>query len=440
MDRVRRSYGTAVHRPPVSRNHIPHQNTSFDHDSGLVYSEVEVSGSGSHNSWIFDYKTPSIVRARPRLPTATGARPLAHMALIKLGIESQNLTVEALQNLPWSIGERIWQQITDKYVNMRPRSPVCTLTPFSHAESFYIWRTFAIAFGSDFGHSGNRYMLDLRTPSLPLIEYYKGINSGKSDWLTCLRVSPKQITVPELVSISTINNLTVLDLSDGQLYIENRESTFDARIMRSWSELADAGRAFQSLRVLMLGWQEKIDTWIFDMLDGFPHLSIVLFTDCRWIHHKNHKDWEDDAWKHGWNIMPSKRGTKHLRSLLDDKAFYPASISNLHYESTRMAADAAQEPVKSIPDRPLLECWLGTPRPWRHVIDEFPGTRTVYLQKQLRPKVGGGITRPVLSDTPAVKREPSSPNTSQAKRPQGSISSKRRVAKHSAASLLAEMS
>lgn len=311
---------------------------------------------------------------------------------------------------------------------------------FSHAESFYIWRTFAIAFGTDFTDGSNRYMLDIRAPSLPLPEYYKGLNSRKREWLICLRISPKQVTVPDLVSLSAITNLSVLDLSDGQLYIENRGSTFDIRIMRSWSELASTGRAFRSLEVLMLGWQEKVDTWIFGLLDSFPRLDIVVMTDCHWIHHKNHKEWQEDAWKHGWSFMPSKRGAKHLRSLLDDKSLYSASVSNLHYEHMRMAAGFAEKHVESISDRPLLECWLGTPKPWRHVIDEFPGTRTVFFQKLPTGRVEQNASKRSLSDMIDAKRDPSRSSAPHVNPPQNTISSKRRTAKHSASSLLAEMS
>jgi len=116
MDRARRSQDNAAYRSLAAIHHEPHRNTSYDHESGLVYNEVEVSGSGSHSNWIYDYRTPRLVRVRPRPNEETGARTLAHMALIKLGLESRNLTVDALQMVPWPIGERIWHQITQKYV------------------------------------------------------------------------------------------------------------------------------------------------------------------------------------------------------------------------------------------------------------------------------------------------------------------------------------
>lgn len=317
----------------------------------------------------------------------------------------------------------------------------------------------------------------MKTPSLQLTDYYTGLSSAEQKWTTCIHLSPKQINTPDLISVSMIPNLSILDLSDGQLYIENRESTFEMRVMRTWSELARSGRAFKNLRVLMLGWQEKVDTWVFDLLDDFPKLNILIFTDCHQIHHKNHKDWEEAAWKFRWTFMPSKRGVKHLRSLLNDKSAV-GNVSNLYYESLELAAAAGGSSATSQP-RPLVECWLGSPRPWSHIIEEFPGTRTVFLQKEatkssavhegparmgssvleiakqeptnpkstIAPKPKGFIAtqtpEPNLREISApkiAKREPSSPiSPVVSKRNQNSTAPKQKASKYSAASLLAEM-
>lgn len=87
--------------------------TSYTFDSGVVYDEVEVTGIRGSRSWISDYKTPNLVRRRPQPNDAVGARSLSAMALNKVGIESQNLTVEVLQSLPWAVGERIWDHVCE---------------------------------------------------------------------------------------------------------------------------------------------------------------------------------------------------------------------------------------------------------------------------------------------------------------------------------------
>jgi len=116
MNRTRNTMGGTAHRPLASIQHEPYRNTSYDAESGLVYNEVEVPSGIPHSNWINDYRTPKLVRVKQRAHKGTGARSLAHMALIRLGLESQNLTIEVLTSLPWSIGEQIWQQITEKLV------------------------------------------------------------------------------------------------------------------------------------------------------------------------------------------------------------------------------------------------------------------------------------------------------------------------------------
>lgn len=103
-------------RPHVTRRPVPSttRTTSHDPDSGLVYDEFEVSANRGASTWITDYKTPALVRTRVRPNDEKGARSLVDMALTKLGLESQQLTSEALQSLPWVIGEQIWNRICDK--------------------------------------------------------------------------------------------------------------------------------------------------------------------------------------------------------------------------------------------------------------------------------------------------------------------------------------
>lgn len=294
-----------------------------------------------------------------------------------------------------------------------------------------------MAFRQDFADPNFRYMFHVRTISLPLIDYYRGLSDSDWRWHVCLRISPKQVTVPDLVSLSAVQNLSILDLSDGQLYIENRESTFDHRVFRTWAETATSGRGFRNLRVLLLGWQEKVDTWFFDYLSKFPKLNIVVLSNCRLLHHKNHKDWEDLAWSQGWEILPSKRGVKNLRPLFDDKSFGRGVISNMQYESLRLQYGVDSIPKKA--QRPLLEFWLGSPREWSHIIDDFPGTGTVLLQKKSVFNQNL-FEREAAKETPTyVKRRMAKDLPTPSQKQQKASLPRRKSTIHSAASLLAEM-
>lgn len=289
-----------------------------------------------------------------------------------------------------------------------------------------------MVFGRDFADPNRRYFLDLKSPPLPLSEYQKGITSKEKYWLTCLRISPKQLPVSDLVSMSNVSNLTVLDLSDGQHSIENRDSTFDIRVMRSWSELARAGRAFQNLRVLMLGWQEKVDTWIFDFLDDFPKLRLLIISRCRNFDHKNHRDWEENAWSHHWTFIPSKRGVKHLRTLLDDKSLYKGKVSGMHHESGRDPLDPDSQ-HSTAPNVPLLEVWLGTPRAWTHILDEYAGTGTIVFRKKRYERNASGKQISGARDTASQSR-------ANGLRSKELLTPRQRNGNQSTASLLAEFS
>lgn len=99
----------------------PHRSESYDRESGLVYHEHEITGSKSSSlGWISDFATPNLVRTRRRANEERGARTLHGMILQKLGMESQDLTVEALQFLPWTVGQHIWQSICARYGGSKP--------------------------------------------------------------------------------------------------------------------------------------------------------------------------------------------------------------------------------------------------------------------------------------------------------------------------------
>lgn len=340
----------------------PHRTRIFDHQNGVQYDEIEVVGSDTRSlSWIAEYRRAPRSRNTKRGLNAFGTRSLMKTACLQIAEHWESLTPEHFRHIPWAIAQRVWQQI----IELRK-------------ESFYVWRVFVLAYPTDFSGKDHRYFLQIKAPSLSIPDDFRALTSFALRWLTCLRISPKQLSAADLVSVSSITNLAVLDLSDGQHYIESRESTFDARVLRSWSELARDHRAFQHLRVLMLGWQEKLDAWIFQGLSSFPRLEFLLITDCKHVHHKNHKAWDEEASRYGWSFYPAKRGVKHLKTVFDDGSDAICAVSNLLYDRGHVehATDTSKQP-----ETPLLECTYGNPREWSHIIDEFPGTRTVFLYR-----------------------------------------------------------
>lgn len=233
------------------------------------------------------------------------------------------------------------------------------------------------------GQPAYRYQVEVKQLSLPMRDYIKGVTSKELSWLTCLRTSPKEISMNDILDISKISNLAVLDLSDGQTRVTSTVSSFNERVMRALGELARTDGAFRHLRVLLLGWQEHVDSWIFKYLHHFPSLCCVVMTDCAKIHQKNRADWEDIAEEHGWEARHAKRSAKSLKPVLDDKSFYLGAVSGMYYhvEDNFASLKHPNRPAE-VKRRPVLECWLGTPRLWTHIVDDFPGPRTVWFDRK----------------------------------------------------------
>lgn len=196
--------------------------------------------------------------------------------------------------------------------------------------------------------------------------------------MTCLRISPKQLSTTDLVSIHKVTNLAVLDLSDGQVTIDNMHSTFDHRVMRAWGELATSRQAFQHLRVFMFGWQENLSEWIFQYVDQFPSLCQIIVTDCPQMHQKNRGEWEHIALRAGWEGRHAKKSAKSLRPVLGDPTFYSGSVSGCYYENMERFESLAPKRRPNVKHPlPLLEVWIGSPRQWSHIMEDFPSTRTI---------------------------------------------------------------
>jgi hypothetical protein len=190
------------------------------------------------------------------------------------------------------------------------------------------------------------------------------------------------VTVTDLVAVHKINNLTVLDLSDGQISIDHQFSNFDERVMRSWAELARSGEAFQHLRVMMFGWQENLADWIFRYTAYFPSLCQLIVTDCPHMHQKNRNDWEKVSEPAGWEARHAKRSAKDLRPILSSPDFHFGSVSGCYYESMELFAGLTHPKRQSLLQRlPVLEMSLGTPRRWSHIVEDFPSTRTIIFDK-----------------------------------------------------------
>lgn len=355
----------------------------FDIESGQVYLESHVRvGPRHHSDWIGELKTPSLAKAI--YPSPEGARTLLDQAKLCAIKQVRDLRHEHFAMIPWSIARGIWEEIVARYGVVVDHT-LSTADFDSRRESFHAWRVFAQTYpsASEFGALKYRYHLHIKQPSLALEDYLRGITSEQLSWLTCLRLSPKENRVSDLVALADMPNLAILDLSDGQVAIDIKVSSFDERVMRTWAELAEKEGKLKHLRVILLGWQEHVSpSWLFKHLSSFPLLRHVIITDCPRIHQKNRKEWEPIALERGWEARRAKRSAKSLRPMLNEQGFHVGAVSGLLFSDQEISSRTPGVDVTETHlTKPVLECWLGTPRAWTHILDDFPSTRTIFFDR-----------------------------------------------------------
>ncbi len=74
------------------------------------------------------------------------------------------------------------------------------------------------------------------------------------------------------------------------------------------------------------------------------------------------------------------KSAKSLRGLIDDKHFYLGAVSGCYYHTEEVFDQLATKKKSDFVERlPVVEVWVGKPKPWLHLIEEFPGTRTVWF-------------------------------------------------------------
>lgn len=93
---------------------MPSSERRFDLEPEQVYSEIEVRPHRiALSDWLNEPKTPNLIK-RPR-KNEHGARSLAEMARIKLVTQFKNLTSDHFASVPWSVAEKLWEQLTSMY-------------------------------------------------------------------------------------------------------------------------------------------------------------------------------------------------------------------------------------------------------------------------------------------------------------------------------------
>ncbi len=281
------------------------------------------------------------------------------------------------------------------------------------------------AYSESFKSPYRRYFLDIKEPALPLADYLTSLDSTSMKWLTCLRIAPQSIDRSDLVRIAQLQNIAVLDLSD-DISLHNLGMQIDERIFKTWAEMAGEGKAFKHVRVILMRGQADVSAWIFKYLDNFPSLCFLVLSDCRLIHQKNRAEWTDQAASSGWEARHAKKSARSLKTLIDDKNFYLGSVSGCYYHSKETSDQLATRKKSKIADSlPVVEVWIGRPKPWIHLIEEFPGTRTVWFDNSKTKDAARNAKAGRKTEAPAIARVPTVALPERIKTPQPEECTKR---------------
>lgn len=183
---------------------------------------------------------------------------------------------------------------------------------------------------------------------MPMRDYFGLVRSDTFRWRLELTVATEFATVPELVEITTLTNLIALEIISpphAQAISDDTESpmtTLNDRILRTWSDLARASKAFTHLQIMRLYHQNDLSTAALRYMRDFPSLRFIIVHNCPGITSKLSDDCTEI---NGWEIVPIPQLTKSPRL----------------YDCYTAMMDLGEEGDKSVMDEdiPVLDFQIG---------------------------------------------------------------------------------
>ncbi|KAL4744253.1 hypothetical protein BDW72DRAFT_105813 [Aspergillus terricola var. indicus] len=205
-----------------------------------------------------------------------------------------------------------------------------------------MWKLFATVYPAQFAEVEQYRSMKIEGPKLSMKEYLGLVKSDVLSWRVVLTLATSYARVPEIVGISEIKNLCALDIATparADTLLDNTDLQLTAltdRIVRSWSESAQAGEAFSHLRVLILRHQTGLSKIALHYLRSFPKLQSVVAFRCPGIE-STFSGGDVD----GWAVAEVKRSA-------------PATLYE-YYEAICKAASGGSMPAES----PVLDFQIG---------------------------------------------------------------------------------
>lgn len=181
-----------------------------------------------------------------------------------------------------------------------------------------MWKIFAITHPQALHGKHSVYRFHPESLKMPLHEYFKLLKCDTLSWQSTVSVSIELIALTDLVDISIISNLVSLSVSilrpkRPRTYDDGPSTVVTDRIVRTWSEVARAGKGFKYLRALIFDCQAELTDQVFPYLNHFPALTVLVISGCPQIN--GEKALRTGA-QHGWRtsaIDPHKCPFERLK-------------------------------------------------------------------------------------------------------------------------------
>ncbi|KAM5440377.1 hypothetical protein McanMca71_003858 [Microsporum canis] len=257
----------------------------YDKESGQVYSEEVIRVAPSARklrgfAWV--HESPFLPRGW-EAHSPVGAHSLKHMAMRAVLADQRSLTSMHFKGVPWSIAEYLWGCIRR-----------------SKRTSLYLWKIFAETYPTKFNQIAPRYLLKLSSQQMPVSNYLKLLSSKTLSWLAIVSISTEFFEPHEFLEIANVPNIFGLEIRSWPILTDNgytSPATISDRIVRGWSEMALAGRAFGQLRILVLRLQSAMTEHMFTYLEAFPLLRVFIMQACPRLYSKEARELAE---QHGW--------------------------------------------------------------------------------------------------------------------------------------------
>ncbi|KAI5303796.1 hypothetical protein KEM56_007179 [Ascosphaera pollenicola] len=288
---------------------------------------------------------------RPFLPVGWGegseygANSLKHMAMRLALADQRRLRPAHFKAMSWPLAHYLW-------INL------------GQTQTVYMWQQLSAAYPKHFYDVARYRYMRVSDLKVPFAEYLREIRDEACRWGVALTLATDFTRLSELLTLSNLSNLVALEIKTQlarQLSAQGESVPvrMTDRVIRSWSELASNGKAFQNLRLLMLRLQPDATEHIFSYLRQFPSLAGIAVVECPNL--MTDKAIEV-AEQNGWSVYVMKKRTqtcKPLYVLLTD-----------YLESTDAKTDAGLARLKRTPllefavELPLVEKRKLLPHIW----------------------------------------------------------------------------